>query len=396
MRGVRALFFTTEDFFLYRFRLPLMRSLREQGAEVWAVTPPGPFASRFSRHGIHYIPLTFYRERSFHIGQGLKVVRRLHQIVRDVRPHLVHAFAHRANAYAGLASRLARVPVFIATVTGLGTLYLHNDVRTLLRRWMMEVLLRPALWGASAVVFENPDDRTVFLRRWLVQKGRAVVVPGAGVDVQYFSPHAIPEAQRHSLRKAWGIPDRSVLAVMVARYIRDKGVIEFLEAARQLQGRVWFALLGRPDPGNPSSLDPVWLQHQAARWGVLLPGFQEDVRPWLAAADLFVLPSYREGLSLALLEALAMGLPVVTTDAPGCRHAVQHGWNGLLIPPRDAKALAQAIWTLAQQPDLRQQMAKRSRQRAVQEFSQERIVHQYLQLYRHLLSSEGVLNMFTL
>ena len=144
-------------------------------------------------------------------------------------------------------------------------------------------------------------------------------------------------------------------------------------------------LIGEPDPGNLDSLTWEEIQEYVRRGIVLVPGWQKDVIPWLAITDIFVLPSYREGAPVAVLEAMAMGLPVVATDVPGCREAVVHGETGFLVPPRDVDELVQAIQKLVEDPALRQRMGQASRARVVQHFAVERIVEQYLDLYVELL-----------
>ncbi|MCX7856035.1 MAG: glycosyltransferase, partial [Anaerolineae bacterium] len=182
----------------------------------------------------------------------------------------------------------------------------------------------------------------------------------------------------------------AVVVTMIARLIAPKGVREFLQAADRLSGQARFVLIGEPDPGNPDSLTWEDIQDHIQRGIVLAPGWQKDVVPWLAITDIFVLPSYyREGTPVTVLEAMAMGLPVVATDVPGCREAVVHGETGFLVPPRDVDALTLAIQRLIGDPELRWQMGQAGRARTVECFAVERIVGQYLRLYAQLLEDSG-------
>jgi len=189
------------------------------------------------------------------------------------------------------------------------------------------------------------------------------------------------------LRQERGLSLDAVVVTMIARLIAPKGVREFLQAAERLNGKACFLLIGEPDPGNLDSLTWEEIQEYVRRGVVLAPGWQKDVIPWLAITDIFVLPSYREGTPVTVLEAMAMGLPVVATDVPGCREAVVHGETGFLVPPRNVGELVRAIQKLAEDPALRQRMGQAGRERVVQHFAVERIVEQYLDLYAELLST---------
>ena len=358
-----------------------MLRAQELGAEVFAVAPSGPFASRFAEHGIQFVPLPIDR-RTFSPWKAWRTIRRLQGLFEALEPHLVHTFAHRPNGYAGLALRRSNLPTrFIATVTGLGSLYVRNDPKTRLQRWMMEMALRGAFRRAEVVVFQNQDDRDEFLRKGLCRPEQARMIPGSGVDVHYFAPNLVSPEAKQRLYQEYNLSKDKPIVLMMSRLIRDKGILEFLQAAERLQAQAQFILVGDPDLGNPKPLMWEDVQRQAARAGVLLPGFQKDVRTWLAIADIFVLPSYREGIPRTILEAMAMALPIVATDVPGCRDVVQDGWNGFLVPPREMLALVEAITTLLHNESLRSTMGRRSRERALRDFALEKILQQYMQLY---------------
>jgi N,N'-diacetylbacillosaminyl-diphospho-undecaprenol alpha-1,3-N-acetylgalactosaminyltransferase len=165
---------------------------------------------------------------------------------------------------------------------------------------------------------------------------------------------------------------------MIARVIRDKGVLEYIEAARRLERKATFLYIGEEDRGNPKALRPEWgpVRHL---------GFRSDVAEWIALSDLVVLPSYREGVPRTLLEAAAMGKALVATDVPGCREVVRPGENGRLVPARDAAALADAVEELLENPAMRMQMGRRSREIAVEEFDVRKVVEAYLEIYREVL-----------
>jgi glycosyltransferase involved in cell wall biosynthesis len=200
------------------------------------------------------------------------------------------------------------------------------------------------------------------------------LIPGSGVDTHRFQP--VPP------------PSGAVTVVLAARMLRDKGVVEFVEAARQLGGnsaKVRFVLVGDPDPSNPASLSEQqlrdWVTQDIVEWW----GWREDIAKVYQSAHIACLPSYREGFPKSLQEAAACGLPIVTTDVPGCREVIRDGRNGILVPSRDAAALAQALETLIANPALRTSMGRASREIAEDTFSITNIVALTLETYRHLL-----------
>ncbi|WP_333843179.1 glycosyltransferase family 4 protein, partial [Pelomicrobium sp.] len=222
-----------------------------------------------------------------------------------------------------------------------------------------------------AVIVQNPDDAAA-VRRLGVTPERIRLISGAGVDGELFSPR--PE------------PDGAPVVMLASRLLWDKGVGEFVEAARRLAGRGRFVLVGAPDPDNPASVSEAdlrgWVSEGVVEWW----GAREDMPAVLNQAHIVCLPSYREGLPKVLLEAMACGRPVIATDAPGCRDCVRDGDNGLLVPIRDAGALAGAIARLLDDPALRRRMGERGRERAVEEFSQERVIAATLAVYREALA----------
>lgn len=384
LKNKRFVFFSQHDFNLYRFRMPVMRALVERGAKVWAVSPSGEYSPRFHEHKIDFIPVTLDR-KTFNPLKAWSTVHQLRRILQKLRPDVLHTFTLRPNFYGALAGWMAKVPVIIGTVTGFGTLYIKNDLKTHIARWIVEQVSRLPLRAAHAIVFLNPDDREYYLSHKICSPGQARLIVSSGVDVQAFSPDRFSRTDREMLRKQRGLPSDAVVVTMIARLIAPKGVREFLQAAEHLSGRARFVLIGEPDPGNLDSLSWEDIEKHVQRGVVLAPGWQQDVASWLAITDIFVLPSYREGTPVAVLEAMAMGLPVVATDVPGCREAVIPGETGYLVPPRDADGLMRAIEQLIEDPDLRRQMGQAGRKRAVERFAVERIVEQYLNLYEELL-----------
>lgn len=382
----RFLFFSQRDFNLYRFRLSVMRALVEHGAKVWAVSPPGEYSPCFKEQGIEFVPIALDR-RTFNPIKAWGTIKQLARILRKVQPDVLHTSTLRPNAYGAMAGWLAKVPVIVCTVEGLGTLYTNHDLKTRLARWGVEQVTRLTLRAADAIIFLNPDDREYYISHRLCRPEQARLIVSVGVDVHTFSPDRFSPDDRASLRQNWGLPPDAIVVTMIARLIAPKGVREFLQAAERLNGKARFVLIGEPDPGNPDSLTWEDIRDYIQRGIVLAPGWQKDVASWLAITDVFVLPSYyREGTPVTVLEGMAMGLPVVATDVPGCREAVVHGETGFLVPPCDVDNLTGAIQRLVEDSELRQRMGQAGRVRAVKCFAVEQIVEQYLELYLKLLA----------
>jgi glycosyltransferase involved in cell wall biosynthesis len=226
----------------------------------------------------------------------------------------------------------------------------------------------------SVTIVQNPDDLAL-LQKAGVPPARLRLIRGAGVDVAAFIP--APDS-----------PPVPVTVMLVARMLWDKGVGEFVAAARHLHRRgvsARFVLVGAPDPGNPACIPEPTLRAWHGHDSIQYWGPRDDMPDVLHQAHIACLPSYYgEGLPKSLLEAAACGLPIVTTDAPGCREVVNDADNGLLVPIRDAEALAVALEKLIRDPELRRRMGQRSRERALAEFSQEQVIAETLQLYQEM------------
>jgi N,N'-diacetylbacillosaminyl-diphospho-undecaprenol alpha-1,3-N-acetylgalactosaminyltransferase len=369
----RLLFLSHYDFNLYRFRLPVMKAAVEQGYEVIAASPPGPYAGEFAAHGIRHAAYSLVRQ-SVNPWREAASLLSLWRLFRRTAPDLLHTFTVKPNIYGSLAAAAVGTRVIINSVTGLGSW--HSDDSGGWKAGFSSALYALALQRSAAVIFYNTADRDEFERRHIVGPDQSVLIRGSGVDESVFQP-----VDRRG---------RSVVTVcMVARLIRDKGVAEYLDAARRIRGqwgdRVRFWLVGETDPGNPGGLSPDWVAGRAGS-AVELLGHREDIPAILAASDIYCLPSYREGLPMSVLEAMASGLPIVTTNAVGCRETVEEGVNGFQVAVRDPEGLAAAIERLLREPELRRSFGEASRRRAVSEFSVRRVVSDHLRLYSDLLA----------
>jgi glycosyltransferase involved in cell wall biosynthesis len=354
---------------LTNFRGQLLAAMVRAGHDVVACAPEDSEETRaaLAALGVRYRAVAMQRAGSnpFADGQTLAAYVRL---LRDERPDVVLAYTQKPIIYGGIAARIVGGSAFHAMCSGLGYVFTDDGApsRTLKRRALRGIvarLYRLAVARAATVIVFNSDDAAEMRRLGIVDAAQKVVqVPGSGVDTRRF--------------KAKPIPDGPPVFLLVARLLRDKGLAEFAEAARQVRTR-WpearFRLLGPLDP-NPSGVTLAELAQWNASGGVEYLGETRDVVPYLASASVFVLPSYyREGLPRTILEALATGRAIVTTDAPGCREPIEPGINGFLVPVRNAWALADAMAAFLRDPGLAARMGKRSREIAVERFDADKV-----------------------
>jgi glycosyltransferase involved in cell wall biosynthesis len=341
---------------------------QQSGFEVLIATRCGRHCQTIEDAGLRAIPFEMNR-RGLNPLTLMREALALAGILRRERPDVVHLVALRPVVVGGLAARMVGVSGIVSAVTGMGFLFTDGGRLPWVRRVVQRTL--PWLLSRGLTIVQNADDAKQ-LSAFGLSTERLRLIPGAGVDTAHFAPGSEPE----------GKP----VVMMAVRLLWDKGIGEFIEAARAMRGSdARFVLVGSLDPDNPASVSRAeieqWVSEGAVEWW----GHSEDMAATLARADLVCLPSYREGLPKALLEAMACGKACIATDVPGCRDAVRHEDNGLLVLAKDATALAAAIGRLLDNLDERREMGVRGRERAIREFSQERVIEATLAVYREVL-----------
>lgn len=346
------------------FRAALVRALVADGHEVIAAVPDDGALPAVEALGarVAVLPMT---SASTSVTGDLALLGRYIRLLRRERPDVFLGWTIKPNTYGSLAARLLGVPR-INNVSGLGTVFIRESWVTR----VAEQLYRLGLGGSSTVFFQNHDDRAEFMKRGLVDPAQVEVLPGSGIDAAHYDPAAFPREE-----------DGTVRFLMVARLIRDKGVTEFVEAARIVRARhpnARFALLGFLDVDNATAISRAELEGWVAEGVVEYCGAADDVRPFIGNCDCVVLPSYREGLSRVLLEAGAMARPAIATDVPGCRDVIRAGETGLLCALRDPASLAgQMIALLAMPPAERAAMGRAARAHIAENFDEIRVVNAY-------------------
>jgi glycosyltransferase involved in cell wall biosynthesis len=367
---MKAIFFANTDWYLWNFRLALARALQRQGWEVVLVSPPGQYHRRLEAEGFRWVPMQFSRGGVNPFAE-LRTLMKLVSLYRGERPDVAHHFTVKCVLYGGIAAWAAGTRATVSSMTGLGTLFTTDTLRGRLVKPVAKLMYRFVL-RRSTVIFQNPDDRKEFASLGLVDETRCQIIRGSGVDIARFVPPASPLNGR----------DETVL--LVGRLLAEKGIREFVEAARIVKARrpsVRFVVAGTADPGNPTSIDARTLDAWRAEGHVEFCGHCENILELLHSCDVAALPSYREGTPRSLLEAAACGLPLVASDVPGCREVVRHGDNGLLVPARDSAALAEAILALLVDSGKRRSMGARSREIAIHDFAQEKVIKATLNAY---------------
>lgn len=323
-------------------RRPLLAALAAAGHEVLALAPDEvpEVRAELARLGVAFRTVPLERT-GMSPRRDLAALVALVALLRAERPDALLAYTAKPVIYGGLAARLARVPRSFALITGLGYAFIEQGtargraVSAVVRR-----LYRASLAGADAVLFQNAEDRDLFRAQRLIgARQRTVVTDGSGVDLDAFTVAPLP---------AGGAP----VFLLIARLLRDKGVVEYAAAARQVKARAPAArcLLLGPYDTNPTALRAADVEGWVREGAVEYLGEVADVRPVIAQASVVVLPSYREGIPRSVLEGMAMGRAIIATDVPGCRQTVTPGVTGLLVPPRDAAALAEAMIALGEDP----------------------------------------------
>jgi glycosyltransferase involved in cell wall biosynthesis len=377
MASRRLLFVVNDTAFFVSHRLPVAIAAQKAGYKIDLAALDTGGLDEVRAHGITYHALAVDRTGISPL-RDVRLLCQLVRLIRTVRPTIMHTVTIKPVLYGGIAARWLKVPSLVSAVTGLGLVFVGGDRKASSVRWVARLLYRLALGHRnSCAIFQNPDDCRYLIDAGLVASERTVLIRSSGVDLAVFKPSPPP-------------PEPPI-TIMPARMLWPKGVGEFVEAARLLrQGGVAMrmALVGEPAAHNPASVTrsaiESWVDEGAIEWW----GYQPAMTQVYARCHIVCLPSYYgEGVPRALIEAAACGRPIVTTDVPGCREVVEHGDNGFLVPPRAPTVLAEALQTLALNPELRIEMGRRGRKRAVAEFSVDRVVAATLAVYRRLSAS---------
>lgn len=372
LRRPTLAFLISEDWFFVSHFWARAQAAQKEGWRVIVLSRPGTHFKSIQESGIEFIPLDISR-KSINPFKGLGFILKLASIYRHLKPDLVHHIALKPIILGGFAARLAKIPAIVNAPVGLGFIFASQRLLARALRPLVKLNLRITLNSKHGItIFENPDDLEFMVENRLVQRKHTRLIRGAGVDTSRFAP----------------VPERTgkIRVLFAARLIYEKGILDFIKAAEILKGKAEFYIAGAPDYSNPNPVHEHRLKQWEAAETICWLGPVADMASLLKDIHIFALPSiYREGLPKVLLESMASGKPVVATDVPGCREAVINGETGFLTPPHDPQALAQALATLIENPALRAQMGTSGRMRIINDFSDDVVCQQTIEVYNEII-----------
>jgi len=374
----RLLFVANDPGSLVSHRLPIVLGAKEAGYDVHVACPDGPACDVIRGHEIALHILPVRRGGTNPLSELIGLVA-LCILVWRLRPGLLHAITLKPVIYGGLAARFCRVPVMVSAIAGLGSTFIGTSFKPRVLQMIIHGLLRSSLAHPNlTVIVQNPDDEAEIIKLAGIPGTAITQIRGSGISLA-----------RYPVRNE---PLAPVKVVMASRLLLDKGLREFVEAAALVRAQLpgtQFAVAGDLDNENATSVPPDLLEKWRAAGNVAFSGHVTDIAKFYADAHIVVLPSYREGLPRSLIEAAACARAIVTTDAPGCNHAVIPDITGLLVPVRDAEALAVAIMRLCVDDTLRRRMGQAGRAFAEKEFAIETVLARHLEIYAELLKRSG-------
>lgn len=371
---MRLVYVVNNFSFFVSHRLELALAAKRSGFEVTVVGPMGPDRVTIESSGIETKTITFTR-RGWNPFVEFLSLWQLFFTLKKLEPTVVHAVALKAVVYTALLSPFLRTEKVIGSIAGLGSVFVSEKLWALLLRTLAKIVLSWSLRSKRTfLIFQNEDDRENFVANKLISRDRCLLILGSGVDLQKYK----------SINQS-GSQSENVKIVFPGRILRDKGIQELIQATRILKKenslKFEVQLAGSVDLGNPSGVAETeilgWEKEGLVKW----LGYQSDMAKIFRDADIVCLPSYREGLSLALIEASASGRAIITTDVPGCRDVVDCGATGLTVPVRNYEELAAGLKRLILSPVLRLQLGAKARSRAEKYYGKEKIIEQTLDVY---------------
>jgi lipopolysaccharide/colanic/teichoic acid biosynthesis glycosyltransferase/glycosyltransferase involved in cell wall biosynthesis len=380
---MRVAHLTTVDLSLRYLVMPQLLGVLEEGGEAIGISAYGPCVQDLRRAGIRHLALRS-STRGVSPMADLRAAWELWRILRREEIDVLHTHNPKPGIYGRILGRLAGVPVVVNTVHGL---YATEDDR-LLKRVLVYAMEALAARFSDAELVQSREDHELLTRRRITRPSRTRLL-GNGVDLTRFDPSRFSDRQRRALRRSLGIASDRVVIGMVGRLVAEKGYPELFEAATRLDQRYLILVAGHEDPAKPDALSHADVR-RAEGMGVRFLGMQDDIESLYSAMDIFVLPSHREGLPRAAMEAAAMGLPIVATNIRGCREVVKHGVNGFLTPVGDSAELARNIRTLGENLALRSLMGRAGRARARERFDERDVVRIVMETYRQAGARKGL------
>ena len=369
---MKIVFIVNVDWFFLSHRLPLALEAQRRGWEVFLLAKDTGRKNELANLGINLIDIPFGRTSTNPI-QELRCLMNLSKELKRIKPDIIHNVTWKGCLWGSLAAKISDNHHVVNALSGLGSVFIGDGFINRIMMCLAEIAFKN---NYSYFIFQNPDDIRWFKGLEYANDDRVFLIKGSGVDLNIFSYQEVTSRDKLKI-------------LFPARILKDKGLVEFIEALKLLQssyqGRIEAILAGSCGDANKTSVSEEELKSMLIEGYITWIGNQKDMYPVYVDSDIVVLPSYREGLPKSLIEACAVGRPIVTTDVPGCRECVDEGVNGYLVPVKTSKELANAIEKLILNAESRNAFGKASRQKAEAEFSIENVVEKTFSIYNAVL-----------
>lgn len=355
---------------LYLFRLPIMREMIKNRYKVIALVPYGDYNKLLIDSGIDVVNYYVQRE-SINPFKEIITIYQIYKKLLIIKPNILHTFTAKPNLYGSIAGKFAKINKIFITVTGLGSFFIDNNFKSTIVRTIIVLLYKISAKIATKVLFQNSDDLNYFIYKNIVDRKKTVLIGSSGIDTSYW---------QNSHKKSSDTID----ILFVGRVIIHKGIVELLEAFLNLAKKyndIYLTIVGDVDKGNHFYLPKNILENLYSSANIKVVGWQENTKKYYENSDIFILPSYREGVPRTVLEAMSMSLAIITTNTVGCKDTVIHNQSGLLVPIKDSKAIKNALELLINSPDLREKFGKNARKEVVNSHDIQIVIKGYLALY---------------
>lgn len=354
---------------IYNFRLGLIQALIAKGYQILAIAPNDEYVELLEKEGVQCFPIAI-NSKGTSIIEDLRLVRSYYRIFKKLKPDIILSFTIKPNIYGNYAAKSLGIPV-INNVSGLGTLFIKKNIST----FIAYGLYKMAFFKSDWIFFQNSEDQKLFQKKKLIKIEMTSVIPGSGVNLENFRMDRIQN------------PGNTIL--FVGRLIGDKGIREFIEAAKILikeKPNLKFKIVGELGYNNKTAVKEEELEDWLRLSQIHYLGKVDNMKKVYEQVDIMVLPSYREGLSKSLIEACAMSLPIITTNVPGCKDVVEDGYNGFLCEPKDSVDLAIKISKLIDFTEqLRVNFGDNARRVAVKKFDEKLVINLYIEKIKSLI-----------
>ncbi len=372
MKNNKIIFIVNKDSFFISHRLSLAKEALSRGMEVHLICKFSKFEEELMSLGVKTHNINF--SNNTNLFREIVIILTIRKLIKDIIPDIVHCISIKPVIYTGLIiSSFSKEIKFVAAISGLGSMFIGKKLLHKIRRKFFLILYKIALNGKAKVIFQNDDDKKLFLENNIINNSQTFLIRGSGVDLNkfYYEVESIS----------------SIKVIFLGRLLKDKGITEFIDSARltrNIHPEIKFLVVGDSDYNNPSSISNEQILSWKDEGVVEFLGYKKNIDEILRKSNIVVLPSYREGLPKVLIEAASTGRSVVTTNVPGCRDAIINNKTGLLVPVKDSEALHKAIVRLALNNDLRLKFGKNGRKFAEMKFSIDDVIRKHFHLYENV------------